>query len=319
MFLPGSCALVISAFFLPSKRAPPLMLIVLRERLIVNRSCIESHKSDNLNGPSQCAHTYLRGVIMTLATGVQLSANKNSPCNTLRLLHCNNNHRCFQNQTNTICWCTTELFSNEESILPPVALLGGQQWAKVKFRCCARTTPVEINFAACPLNNFYRSWLEWVRRMIRLIASPLTRSGAYFILLPPLSVSEREGKKLGLICLLLQRPGQREPFELWEYSCAELFALIKVLRQKSMKNMCVGFIRLLCVKAARCRIKCTHAACAHSQRSWFYLESHFSFHYVQIQKYAPRIQELSFPAFRCSGLYRGGETFKLRFSSYGVE
>jgi hypothetical protein len=29
-------------------------------------------------------------------------------------------------------------------------------------------------------------------------------------------------------------------FELWEYSCAELFALIKVLRQSSMKNMCVS-------------------------------------------------------------------------------
>jgi hypothetical protein len=80
--------------------------------------------------------------------------------------------------------------------------------------------------------------------MIRLIASP-ARSGFYsrlFYFTAPAFWERALKKKLLLICLLLQRPGQRavEPFELWEYSCAELFALIKVLRQSSMKNMCVS-------------------------------------------------------------------------------
>lgn len=108
-----------------------------------------------------------------------------------------------------------------------------------------RTTPLEINFAACPLNNFYRSWLQWVRRMIRLIASParsgfFSRSLILFYCPCFLWASTEKKNYFWFVCCCSGQDSELEPFELWEYSFAKVCALIKVLRQSSMKNMCVS-------------------------------------------------------------------------------
>jgi len=203
----------------------------------------------------------------------------------------------------------TKLFSDEESWLRFAHCWAGatmreRQQGEILL-ALARQAPVEINFAACPLNNFYRSWLEWVRRMIRLIASP-ARSGFYsrlFYFTAP-AFWERALKKnyfWFVCCCSGQDSALWNPLNCGNTVCRTFCTHKSAEAKQHEKYVCVGFIRLLCVKGARPHKVYTHWCCerasAFSQRSssWFYLGA--IFHSIMLR--ILQILELSYPAF-CS-------------------